>query len=106
MSATPAEIEELERLAFSAWPAASVGAVQGRRLRSMSGVTRRANSVFTCGVVTDVESAVGRAEAFYAEHHQRAIFQLSAGSVPSGLDNWLSDRGYAAEAAVSIQTAR
>jgi N-acetylglutamate synthase len=106
MSATPVEIEELETLAFAAWPAARVEAVEGWRLRTMSGVTRRANSVFTCGAVSDVDSAVGQAEAFYAEHGQPAIFQLTPGSVPAGLDGWLSERGYAAEAAVSIQTAR
>ena len=60
-----AEIARLEHLAFAAWPAEEVVAVEGWRLRAMRGVTRRANSVFTCGKVLDPGAATLSAEAEY-----------------------------------------
>jgi ribosomal protein S18 acetylase RimI-like enzyme len=100
-----ASIEELERLAFSAWPAEEVRAVEGFRLRSMRGVTRRANSVFTCGEVADLDGAIELAETFYAERAQPALFQISPTPLGERLEHRLAARGYVVDAPVSIQTA-
>jgi ribosomal protein S18 acetylase RimI-like enzyme len=97
-------IAELEARAFDAWPAAHVEALDGWRLRATSGVTRRANSAWTSGAVDDLERAIARTEAFYAECGQPAIFQLCPLS-PAGLEPALAARGYAIDAPVAILTA-
>ena len=99
-----AELEALEQAAFSAWPAERVVSIEGWKLRSMHGVTRRANSVFTVGEVSDVEQAIARVEATYTSLGQRSYFQLSPLSQPRDLDALLQARGYVVDAPVSIQT--
>jgi ribosomal protein S18 acetylase RimI-like enzyme len=97
-------IAELEERAFSAWPAAEVVPLGGWQLRATSGVTRRANSAWTAAEVPDLERAIARVEAFYAERALPAIFQLCPLS-PAGLDEALAARGYAVDAPVAILSA-
>lgn len=96
-------IADLEARQFDAWPAARVEPHDGWRLRATSGVTRRANSAWTSGVVSDLDEAIARSEAFYAACRQAAIFQLSPLSPPE-LDQTLAARGYEVDAPVAILT--
>lgn len=96
---------EVERCALAAWPAEQVEQVAGWRLRVMSGVTRRANSVWACeasGALT-VDERIERVEQFYRAHELPAFVQIAPVSVPTGLDAALERRGYAIEAKVSVQ---
>jgi ribosomal protein S18 acetylase RimI-like enzyme len=94
-------IAELEARAFAAWPAAEVEPLGAWRLRATSGVTRRANSAWTAGDPGELERAIERTEAFYAERALPPIFQLCPLS-PPGLEARLAARGYAVDAPVAI----
>ena len=98
----------LERCAYEAWPAEEVEPLGGWRLRAMRGVTRRGNSVWTFDGTSDgaVEASVERVEAWYAARGLAPAFQITDRSRPEGLDAFLSQRGYAIDAPVSIQSAR
>lgn len=91
-----ARIREIEEVAADAVPAAVVETLGGWRLRFNHGVKRRPNSVLANldDGTLDVETKIGRAEAFYASHGLRARFQLSPASMPEALDALLADRGY------------
>ncbi|WP_295118553.1 GNAT family N-acetyltransferase [uncultured Leifsonia sp.] len=83
----------LDRLADRGWPALEAEQQQGWRLRASGGVTNRANSVLASGPVDDVDAAIDRAEAWYAERGLSAVFQLSPASPPA-LAGALAARGY------------
>jgi GNAT superfamily N-acetyltransferase len=100
-------IEAIEASAFAAWPAETVQAIDGWRMRFMHGVSRRANSVWP-GEATgprSLEARIDEAERWYEDRGLRAAFQLTPLARPGGLDEALARRGYAAEVPVSIQTA-
>jgi N-acetylglutamate synthase len=100
-------IEELERLAYSSWPAAEVRDLDGWRLRFTGGVTRRANSVFTNDGrgTAPLDDRIGAVENFYRERGEPARFQLSPLARPAELDAELAARGYAVEAPTAIEVA-
>lgn len=83
----------LDRLADRGWPALEAERLQGWTLRASGGVTNRANSVLASGAVDDVDAAIDRAEAWYAERGLPTVFQLSPASPPA-LAGALAGRGY------------
>lgn len=100
-------ILEVERCALSAWPADEVEHLAGWRLRAMSGVTRRANSVWACeaqGALT-LDERLERVEAFYRARRLPAFIQIAPVSTPAELDAELERRGYVIDAPVSVQVA-
>jgi N-acetylglutamate synthase len=100
-------IQELERSAYDAWPAAEVHDLGGWRLRATGGVTRRANSVWTGAYLGDLglDERIEYAQGWYAWRRLPATFQISACSCPPELDAELGARGYRVDAPVSIQIA-
>jgi ribosomal protein S18 acetylase RimI-like enzyme len=101
------EVLALERAAFEAWQAEEIVSLGAWQLRFMRGVTDRANSVWAGpGEPTGgFDTAVARAEAFYAERGRPALFQISPIS-HTLLDARLEHRGYARYDEVSLQVAR
>ncbi|QNE36503.1 GNAT family N-acetyltransferase [Leifsonia shinshuensis] len=89
----PPEPAVLDRLADRGWPALERDELGGWTLRATGGVTNRANSVLTAGVVPDVEAAIERAERWYRERGLPAAFQVSPASPPA-LGEALARRGY------------
>jgi ribosomal protein S18 acetylase RimI-like enzyme len=102
-------IVEIEERFRCAWPAAEVEEIGGWRLRYMSGVSRRANSVWPgAGEAprgASLEDRIARVEAFYTARGEPARFQIFPGAAPAGLDEVLAARGYAIESPVSVQVA-
>jgi len=98
---------EVERSALAAWPAEQVEALAGWQLRAMSGVTRRANSVWACEASGELTLAerIERVEHFYEALGLPALFHVSPVSQPLELDRALELRGYVIDAPVSVQTA-
>lgn len=113
----PSTILHIETLALHAWPAAEIVDLDGWRLRSTAGVTRRANSVWPnewrvasgdgAGGRSQTEGLDGRlaaVEAYYARRGLPAVFQISPAAQPEALDNVLAARGYASHAPTFVQT--
>lgn len=100
-------IEQIERLAFRAWPAAEVQACDGWRVRFTSGVTHRANSVWPNGAgdALSLQQKIASAEAFYAGRKSPAIFQMCPAAHPPLLDAELERRGYTRGRATAVQIA-
>jgi len=84
----------LESLAFRSWPALRAQTLDGWVLRDSAGATRRGNSVWTCGDVTDVTTAIAEAERFYGRAGLPPTFQLTPVSRPSELAAALDAAGY------------
>ncbi len=103
---TPREVEQLEEIAFTAWPAEQVEEHHGWRLRWLDGITRRGNSVWTGRTAgqPSLGSLVEHAERFYAARGATASFHVSP-LTPPPLDALLAGRGYVVDAPVSVQTA-
>ncbi len=99
-------VAELDRLQIRAWPAAHEETLGGWRLRFTDGVTRRANSVLPHEPAPpDIEDALVRVEATYAERDLDPRFLISPAASPPDLDPILAERGYAQEATTLVQTA-
>jgi len=98
---------ELEAHALSAWPAAEVEAFAGWQLRAMSGVSQRANSVWTGRATGSLTLAqrIAHAESFYRTRSLVPSFQISSHCEPAGLDAALAERGYRIKSPVSVQVA-
>ncbi|HET7542116.1 MAG TPA: GNAT family N-acetyltransferase [Polyangiaceae bacterium] len=105
--ALTSRVLEIEEHALSAWPAAESEAVAGWCLRAMSGVSRRANSVWTGRATgtSSLEQRIAHAESFYRSRSLVPSFQISTHAQPSGLDAALAARGYQLVSPVSVQTA-
>jgi ribosomal protein S18 acetylase RimI-like enzyme len=100
------EVLAFERAAFEAWRAEEIVALGPWRLRSMRGVTNRANSVWA-GLgepAGGFSAAIAKAEAFYAARARPAIFQITP-AADARLDALLSARGYEREGEVSVEVA-
>jgi len=98
---------EIEEHALGAWPAAETEAFAGWQLRAMSGVSQRANSVWTgraTGSLT-VAERIAHAESFYRTRSLMPSFQISSHCEPPGLDAALAERGYRMASPVSVQVA-
>ncbi len=97
MAAPRGDARTLDVLADAATPATyriDVGGDWVARL-SPSLPFRRTNSVMTSGAAPDdVDAAVGRSEEIYDAHGAPSIFQISAASGPTDLDERLAARGY------------
>jgi ribosomal protein S18 acetylase RimI-like enzyme len=98
---------ELEEMIVDAWPAAETCDLDGWLLRASGGPTRRGNSVATLSCSASdltLEDRIARAEAFYRERAQPALFQVGPCVQPKELDATLSTRGYekTGEAAVMV----
>jgi N-acetylglutamate synthase len=105
MTASPLE---LERMVVDAWPAPHVEALEGWLLRSSGGPTHRGNSAATLaatGALT-LEQRLERAESWYRERGQRAMFQLGPCAQPAGLDRALEDRGYVKAGGAMVAVAK
>ncbi|HEX9619600.1 MAG TPA: GNAT family N-acetyltransferase [Polyangiaceae bacterium] len=100
-------VQELDALAFRAWPAREVVALDGWWLRHTAGVTRRANSAWpeVAGTHLTLSERVAELEAFYERRGLPARVQISPAAAKANLDAELSARGFGVEAPVSIQTA-
>ena len=96
----------IERLADAAWPAAVREPLGPWTLRATSGVTRRANSVFTAGGAdvtgAELERLVEEAERYYAGLGQPPVFQVSAATGARGLDELLARGGYRIDGASEV----
>ncbi len=101
-----AELLALEVAAFEAWRAEEIAALGPWRLRSMRGVTNRANSVWAGPgePAGGFALAIAEAEAWYAARALPAIFQITPAADPR-LDALLAARGYESFDAVSFQLA-
>lgn len=106
--ATDPRVLEIEEHALVAWPAAELEAFAGWQLRAMSGVSHRANSVWTARALgpLGLERRIAHAEAFYQARALTPSFQISTQCEPPGLDSALAERGYLIESPVSVQVAQ
>jgi len=99
---------DLEELIVDAWPAAETLDYHGWLLRRSGGPSRRANSVASLsstGGAPPLEQRIERAEAFYRECGQRALFQIGPCVQPKELDALLHARGYRREGEVAVMRA-
>jgi N-acetylglutamate synthase len=103
----PEDILLIETLAANAWPPERSVVLDGWRLRSAGGVTRRANSVWpnadTGGA--SLEDKLAAVERHYAALGQPSIFQICDAARPANLDAALAARGYGANSHTFVQTA-
>jgi ribosomal protein S18 acetylase RimI-like enzyme len=97
----------IETLAANAWPPEQSITLDGWRLRSARGVTRRANSVWpnAGGELVDLEEKLAIVERYYTALGQPAIFQICAAAQPVTLDGLLAERGYSANSHTDVQVA-
>jgi GNAT superfamily N-acetyltransferase len=100
------EIRALEDVGYRIWVSPEVEELDGWRLRHARGLTGRANSVFpNAPGELPLEEKIARVEAWYAAREQPPRFQLTDGSLPAGLAETLSARGYQAPGSpVSVET--
>jgi ribosomal protein S18 acetylase RimI-like enzyme len=101
------QVEEIEGAALRAWPAAEVRELGGWRLRFMSGVTNRGNSVWIGREAEggrDLLSRIREAEAFYRARGVAPMFQVTP-LAPEELDPVLAERGYRAHTRTSVHAA-
>jgi GNAT superfamily N-acetyltransferase len=101
-----AEIRLLEDVGYCIWISPEVEELDGWRLRHARGLTGRANSVFpNAHGALPVGEKIAHVEAWYADRVQPPRFQLTDGSLPSGLAEELRARGYEpAGSPVSVET--
>jgi N-acetylglutamate synthase len=101
-------IYELDGLNARAWPALTVVDLDGWKLRTSRGLTRRANSVWprAFGDRLGLETKLANVERHYAERGLPTIFQVGPASQPKGLDRALAARGYERSEPVEVRTAR
>jgi N-acetylglutamate synthase len=103
----PEDILLIETLAANAWPPEHVLLLDGWRLRSAGGITRRANSVWPNAEIgaASLEEKLAAAESYYAALGQPSIFQICDAARPADLDATLAGRGYGANSHTFVQTA-
>jgi GNAT superfamily N-acetyltransferase len=107
MAVTADDVRALEEAGHQLWVAPEVEEVDGWLLRSAHGLTGRANSVLpTVAGRLSLDAKIDRAERWYAERGLPTRFQLTASSLPDGLDEALDARGYVIpQPPVSVQVA-
>ncbi len=99
-------VSRLEEIGSRSWQAKEIEHLGGWQLRADEGITRRANSVLPLedpGV--DTESAVKKCVMFYLKRGILPRFQMTALSMPSGLDDYLKESGWVEGLVVDVQTA-
>jgi N-acetylglutamate synthase len=99
-------VHELDALSARALPALETLDLDGWRLRSARGFTKRANSVWLreTGTRVPLERKLEHVERFYAVRRLPACYQLGAGA-PAGLDRLLGRRGYGLVAPTDVRAA-
>jgi len=110
--------DDLDEVAFRAWPAERVEVLEAWRARFTRGVTRRANSVMprldprsgASKLEVEVSEAqwlarIEAVERLYREAGLAARFQIAPDAAPRDLDALLEARGYEIESPVCIQSA-
>jgi GNAT superfamily N-acetyltransferase len=104
---SPEQILLIETLAANAWPPEQSIVLDGWRLRSARGVTRRANSVWpnASSDVVGLDEKLVLVEQYYAALGQPAIFQVCDAAQPTALDALLEGRGYNANSFTDVQVA-
>lgn len=103
----PEDILLIETLAANAWPPEQSVLLDGWRLRSAGGITRRANSVWpnVDTGATSLEDKLVAVERHYAALGLPSIFQICDAARPAGLDATLAEHGYGANSHTLVQTA-
>jgi len=92
---SPADVAELEAVAYDVWRAPEVEELDGWRLRFGHGVTGRANSVWPNGDGrSPLAERIELAERWYAARGLPALFQLTDAARPTGVGDELARRGY------------
>jgi ribosomal protein S18 acetylase RimI-like enzyme len=101
------DILHIETIAANAWPPEQSVELDGWRLRSAGGVTRRANSVWpnAAGGRASLEEKLSAVERHYAALGQSSIFQICDAAQPPDLDAALAARGYDANSHTFVQAA-
>jgi N-acetylglutamate synthase len=105
---SPAEVAELEAVAYDVWRAPEVEELDGWRLRFAHGLTGRGNSVWPNGEgALPLPQRIEQAERWYEARGRPALFQLTEAARPAGLDDALAERGYELRGGpVAVETAR
>jgi GNAT superfamily N-acetyltransferase len=97
-------ISLLDELAANAWPAPVQQQLEGWKLRAAGGLTRRANSVYTSGVMPQFPNWLQETRHFYARQGLPVRFQVSDGSPPE-LALLLDELRYSMKAHTQVQVA-
>lgn len=84
----------LEELAHRAWPPLRQDAWEGWVLRESAGSSRRGNSVWARGGVSDLPTALAAVRAFYATAGLPPTFQITPVSMPAALHGALDAAGF------------
>ncbi|AIY00573.1 GCN5-related N-acetyltransferase [Arthrobacter sp. PAMC 25486] len=103
--ARSAALDSIELLMDRAWPALESSTADGWVLRSASGVTQRANSIWPVSERSDAAMALREAENWYAARRQPVIFQLTHRPENASLEAFLDTRGYSGQSETIIMTA-
>src|SRR5690625_6709633 len=82
MKITQNTLQIIEKTAMRAWPAKIEKPFYSWQLRANSGVTKRANSVFTLGKMHTVSDWLSKIEAFYIYKAIEPCFYISALMTP------------------------
>lgn len=100
-------IHSLEEIAANAWPTEVTQVVDGWRLRSNGGATRRANSVWPnrSGESLSLTEKLALVEDFYARRGSPPCYYICPAVQPTDLDGLLEARGYSTDAHTAVQIA-
>lgn len=93
MEITQNTLQIIEKTAMQAWPAKIEKPFYSWQLRANSGVTKRANSVFTLGKMPTASGWLSKIEAFYISKAIEPCFYISA-LTPAYLDKLLHGNDY------------
>lgn len=93
-----------DELMRAGWPALEETTVGGWVARFSGGVTNRANSVLPLTAPADLEHAIERVEAMYAERGLPTVFQIGPDGQADGIDRVLAARGYVLGSPTSVFT--
>lgn len=95
MKVSLSEVRRIEELSINALSALQTVLYDGWILPSAGGCTGRANSVYPLYPSTlPLEEKLATCEAWYFSQGLLPRFKLTCGSLPTGLDNELAQRGY------------
>jgi GNAT superfamily N-acetyltransferase len=97
-------ISLIDCLAVNTWPAENTEVLGPWLLRASSGITKRANSVFTLHDFPAESDWLERIETFYRERYLPVCFQVSDAS-PAGLEEMLDQLGYEKQVPCLLMTA-
>jgi N-acetylglutamate synthase len=101
-------VYELDGLVARAWPALTVLDLDGWRVRTSAGFTRRANSVWprAFGQRLDLDTKLDNVERHYGARGLPTAFHVSPAAQPKTLDRALARRGYRLSGDIEVCTAR